>query len=557
VKRQEEKTMVVDTVEELQRNYTRREREGADRARRLYVIVGRPSSETFKDVLNKGLILNNPATENNYRNAISIHGKDLGTIKGKTIRSKPEHVLVNLSSIPKERRNLVLSVDLMHIMEISFLVTVVGDMRFITVNVLPDRRRKTIMNAMSQVINLFRGRGHKLEEMEFSEYHNPIHTILADNEFAALRQDLESHGISLNIASKEEHVPEVERQIRVIKQRARSIVQTLLYSKMPNKMKIAMICYVVYWLNIMPKHDQRLSPRDIIMGEEKLDYKKVCQLPFGAYVQVHDDLDITNTMESRTTRAINLGPTGNLQGTHRFLSLKTGELLARRRWTELPVPSDVIHRVEEMAGESEDVLSSLMNVEEDDYDHGVPNSNTVEEEITNHDIVNGENSNEDKYETIGEVVMNNEFSNERLDIDNEVEATQDELVNNNEENEPKKGRNATTHSYNLRENRRRDYSHRFAFLSVNAGLKRWGDRAKEALMDELKLFLKENVFEKLNEPNNDQKKSALRMHCFIIEKQDGKIKARAVADGRTQERYMEEETYSPTVRLESIMLRVH
>lgn len=44
------------------------------------------------------------------------------------------------------------------------------------------------------------------------------------------------------------------------------------------------------------------------------------------------------------------------------------------------------------------------------------------------------------------------------------------------------------------------------------------------------------------------------MHCFIIEKRDGTIKARAVADGRTQKQYMEEETYSPTVRLESIML---
>jgi hypothetical protein len=106
----------------------------------------------------------------------------------------------------------------------------------------------------------------------------------------------------------------------------------------------------------------------------------------------------------------------------------------------------------------------------------------------------------------------------------------------------------------LRENRRRDYSHRFAFLSVNAGLKRWGDRAKEALMDELKLFLKENVFEKLNEPSDDQKKLALCMHCFVVEKRDGRIKARAVADGRTQEKYMEEETYSPTIRLESIML---
>jgi len=550
VKRQEERTMIVNTVEELQRNYTRREREGADRARRLYAVVGRPSSETFRDMLNRGLILNNPVTENDYKNAISIYGKDLGTTKGKTIRSKPEHVSVNLSSTPKERRDIVLSVDLMHIMELSFLVTVVRDVRFITVNAIPDRKKKTILNAMSQVINLFRGRGHKLEEMELSECHNPVHTILADNEFAALRQDLDSHGIRLNIASKEEHVPEVERQIRVIKERARSIVQTLPYSKMPNKMKIAMIGYVVYWLNAMPKHDQRLSPRDIIMGEEKLDYKKVCQLPFGAYVQVHDDLDITNTMESRTTGAINLGPTGNLQGTHRFLSLKTGELLARRRWTELPVPSDVIHRVEEMAGESEDVLRSLTDVEGDDYDHGDQNDDTAEEDVTNHDTVDGEKSNE---ENITEIVINDEFGDIGV-ITDETKAIHEESINNNEENEPKESRHETTHGYNLRENRSRDYSHRFAFLSVNAGLKRWGDRAREALMDELKLFLKENVFEKLNEPNSTQKKSALRLHCFIIKKRDGKIKARAVADGRTQERYMEEETYSPTVRLESIML---
>jgi hypothetical protein len=83
-----------------------------------------------------------------------------------------------------------------------------------------------------------------------------------------LREDLQSNGISLNIASKEEHVLEVERQIRVNKERACSIVQTLPYSKMPKKMKIAMICYVVYWLNIKPKIDQKSSPSDIIMGEK-------------------------------------------------------------------------------------------------------------------------------------------------------------------------------------------------------------------------------------------------------------------------------------------------
>ncbi|MFN9979591.1 MAG: reverse transcriptase domain-containing protein, partial [bacterium] len=53
---------------------------------------------------------------------------------------------------------------------------------------------------------------------------------------------------------------------------------------------------------------------------------------------------------------------------------------------------------------------------------------------------------------------------------------------------------------------------------------------------------------------DEQKQKALRIHCFLTEKRDGRIKARAVADGRSQKRYMEEETYSPTVRLESIML---
>jgi hypothetical protein len=105
----------------------------------------------------------------------------------------------------------------------------------------------------------------------------------------------------------------------------------------------------------------------------------------------------------------------------------------------------------------------------------------------------------------------------------------------------------------LRVSRRRDYSHCFTLLSGSAGLKQWRDKAKEALMDELKLFMKEKVFEEMNNPSDDQKQKALRMHCFIIEKRDGRIKARAVADGRTQKRYMEEETYSPTVRLESIM----
>jgi hypothetical protein len=68
------------------------------------------------------------------------------------------------------------------------------------------------------------------------------------------------------------------------------------------------------------------------------------------------------------------------------------------------------------------------------------------------------------------------------------------------------------------------------------------------------MLKKENVFEEVSNPTAEQVKKALMIHCFMVEKRDGRIKARAVADGRSQIRYTEEEPYSPTVKLESIML---
>ncbi len=50
--------------------------------------------------------------------------------------------------------------------------------------------------------------------MKYNEYNSPVHTILADNEFEALRQEVEKCGTRMNVTAKIEHVPEVERQSR-------------------------------------------------------------------------------------------------------------------------------------------------------------------------------------------------------------------------------------------------------------------------------------------------------------------------------------------------------
>ena len=80
-----EQTMVVESVEELPRNYTETEIKRSETARRLYVVMGRPLKADFQKMLQKGKIRDNPVVMEDYNIAEKIYGKDLGIIKGKTV----------------------------------------------------------------------------------------------------------------------------------------------------------------------------------------------------------------------------------------------------------------------------------------------------------------------------------------------------------------------------------------------------------------------------------------------------------------------------------------
>jgi hypothetical protein len=98
-----------------------------------------------------------------------------------------------------------------------------------------------------------------VEKIDCTEFNNSVHTILADNEFESLREEIEECGTQVNVTAKEEHVPEVEHQNRVIKERARAIIQTLPYKSVPKKMRIG-LSYYVFWLNNIAKSGQDFSP---------------------------------------------------------------------------------------------------------------------------------------------------------------------------------------------------------------------------------------------------------------------------------------------------------
>jgi len=134
-------TMVVESVETMRRNFMKKELKQAEEARRLYVMMGRPSVHDFANMIKKGKILNNPVSMDDYKIAETIYGKDLGVIKGKTVRTKPNPVMIDIDTAVKERYNIVLAVDIMQFTGLIFLVTVSRNFKFITAMHLSDRKK--------------------------------------------------------------------------------------------------------------------------------------------------------------------------------------------------------------------------------------------------------------------------------------------------------------------------------------------------------------------------------------------------------------------------------
>ena len=221
------------------------------------------------------------------------------------------------------------------------MITVSRKLKFWTVEKLKNRRIDGVMKAIRSTVSVYKKRGFQ------------VCVVQADNEFDPLRAELAADlEIDLNCAAADMHVPEVEREIRTIKERGRCVYATLPFKKIPAMMVDALVVHAVKWLNSFPATDSvigEMSPRELMTGVP-VDFAKHCKLEFGEYVPTHEEHD--NSMTSRTIGAIALTATMNEQGGYYFMNLSSGLRIHRKQWTQLPMPDDVIERVHEIAGDA-------------------------------------------------------------------------------------------------------------------------------------------------------------------------------------------------------------
>jgi hypothetical protein len=150
-----ETAMIIQTVDGIKRNFLKKEIEYADKAQRLYITVGRPSQKIFEEMLKRGKLFNANITTQDYRSALQIHGKDLGDIKGKTTRKKPDHIPIIVFDQPKPK-TLVLSIDIMYFTGLMFLTTVSQNVIFIRLIVRKQKKTNNITRDTKSVQHLQR-----------------------------------------------------------------------------------------------------------------------------------------------------------------------------------------------------------------------------------------------------------------------------------------------------------------------------------------------------------------------------------------------------------------
>ena len=292
-----------------------------------------------------------------YEHCRKIFGPDIGALKGKTIRSKPIHVKKDLIEIPKElieqHNNLTICMDVMFVNGLPMFTCIDRTIKFRGLVPLEDRTSESFYTAIDKVLCHINNAGFLVSQ------------IHCDGEFKSLMDEIKDElNVDMNYTSRNEHVPEAERNNRTIAERIRAIYNLLPYKTIPKIMIKYLAMVVTKQLNMFPDKggvSAYLSPH-VFMGGQDLDYNKHCQIPFGAYVQGAQENNPTNTNAPRTIDAIYLRPLNNIQGGHELMNLSTGKVITRRKVVELPVTDLIIKTVEGMA-EKQGMKTLKINLE--------------------------------------------------------------------------------------------------------------------------------------------------------------------------------------------------
>jgi len=333
-------------VSDNEAQYNSREIKMAKLAQKFYTHCNCPGYAKFIAAIKNNSFRNIPFTVEDVQRAIAIYGKDENEMKGKGTRTRPipisDIVTVAIPPTILELHNdIQLSVDFIFVQGIPMLHSISGtSYQFRTLHpIFKERPNKLdIHTGIKAILNIYQSRGIRIRQ------------INADNEFTCVKSDFLP--TPMNIVAAEEHVGDVEKSIRTLKDGTRTHVCRLPYRRYPRAMVAGAAMHTLISLNQMPANNgvsTTLSPSTLVTGKATPDFNHIIKLNFGEYVLTSSGKTSSDVTSPRKIGAIALHPSNNHSGGWYFMSLTTGYVIHRYSWDIQPVSQDVIQRVEEIA----------------------------------------------------------------------------------------------------------------------------------------------------------------------------------------------------------------
>ena len=599
---------LIQTIDENMKHFSKKDITRAKEARDMIAKMGFPSVDNAIRMVKSGSGFT--VTQDDFKRADSIWGKDIASMKGKTKKqtsARPDYTLVEKSSQTMQ----VLSIDIMFLERIPILIGVAHPLDFTLVTDLltnqsgrSSRGAATVLKGIKYFLAVLASRG----------FSAPV--IMSDGEGAigALIDELRVLGIEIDISGAGGHVSRIERRIQVVKERVRAHMCHHLPFTLTNLGITMCAMYCVSRLNYEPSGTRvgGESSRSLFLGRNAvgtLDFR----CAFGDYVQCTTP-NTSNSMASRTEDCIVMLPSGNRTGSVKVMSLATGKIVTRDNIKVLPMPQSVIAKLNDMAlreGKSIAKCSSRFPMYSD-TSHQSTDINSVsntpsdidpavtlrDELLPNnglkthpHITLDTDNTPEwnDEYEVNGALIPNSsptpdtdsaittptedangvlydsenvhelpihdEYIRNELDIEDR-EYEEDTTIENPEEKKKRQdllsylqsgNENILDKEYNADE-------YRALHISVKQGLRTRGVIGEQVILKELQQMLKRGVFTPVDahKLTATERLRVIRSSMFIKEKflptgEFEKLKARLVAGGDQQDKNLYDDLSAPTV----------
>jgi hypothetical protein len=193
---------------------TKNDKVRASRIKIIHDCLAHPSDETLKKMLDNHAIIGCDLTSRDVDMHRAMHGPCLGCLKGKMT-----HQAAAPSYKKSEQVGEIVHMDIMQFVKQLYLVAVDDYCGFVVTVRLLNKRQETLEDAISKVINVYKSGGHK------------VLAFRSDSEavFVACEDFIRSNGGTLTLAAPENHDHVVERNIRTIKDKTRSLIYGLPY----------------------------------------------------------------------------------------------------------------------------------------------------------------------------------------------------------------------------------------------------------------------------------------------------------------------------------------